>query len=131
LWAIGTSAYAGEPVDISKYTAEQAAELAFKLLDYGMWRQEQDSTSFPLDVPKQGESYELVTGNALHPLGPVSPLAKGDMAPRQSRSVVTEKVISTPVPVVQARSEPEPDICQGRGKRSYRQHGHQVWRCRR
>jgi hypothetical protein len=39
--------------------------LAKALLDYGMWREEHDRKTFPIDMPKAGEPYDPVTGNAI------------------------------------------------------------------
>lgn len=41
------------------------AELALSLRDYGMWREEHDRNTFPTDMPKAGEPYDPVTGNAI------------------------------------------------------------------
>jgi hypothetical protein len=39
--------------------------LALALRDYGMWREEHDRKTFPTDMPKIGEPYDPVTGNAI------------------------------------------------------------------
>jgi DNA-binding IclR family transcriptional regulator len=39
--------------------------LALALRDYGMWREEQDRNTFPSDMPRAGEPYDPVTGNAI------------------------------------------------------------------
>jgi hypothetical protein len=39
--------------------------LALALRDYGMWREEHDRNTFPSDMPKVGEPYDPVTGNAI------------------------------------------------------------------
>jgi hypothetical protein len=53
------------PADITKITAEEKAKLSGDLLDYGMWREQQDRDSFPKDMPKVGEPYDWATGNAI------------------------------------------------------------------
>ena len=35
------------------------------LRDYGMWREKHDRDTFPTDIPKIGEPYDPVTGNAI------------------------------------------------------------------
>jgi hypothetical protein len=41
------------------------AKLALKLQDYGMQREKRDRDTFPTHMPKVGEPYDLVTGNAI------------------------------------------------------------------
>jgi hypothetical protein len=78
----GAAAYAGESkpvVDITNMSPAQISHLAGNMLDYGMWREEHDRNTFPIDMPKVGEPYDPVTGNAIHKLGTVNPLPKGDL----------------------------------------------------
>lgn len=43
----------------------EKVKLALSLRDYGMWREEHDRNTFPSDMPKAGEPYDPVTGNAI------------------------------------------------------------------
>jgi hypothetical protein len=121
------SAWAAEEPHIM--TTQEAAQLAAKLLDYGMWRAEQDRNSFPTDFPREGEMYDPATGNKLANVT-VIPMASMANSPRL---VVTERIVPDPAPEpqVQAAADPEPDVCQGKGKHSYHLHGRQMWRCKR
>jgi hypothetical protein len=53
------------PLGFNELTTEQLEELAQSLLDYGMWREEQDRNSFPNNMAKAGEPYDSFTGEVL------------------------------------------------------------------
>jgi len=52
--------------------------LALSLRDYGLWRAEHDRNTFPTNMPKVGEPYDPVTGNAIRRAGIF--LAPSDLA---------------------------------------------------
>jgi hypothetical protein len=53
------------PVDIKNMTTEEIATISDSLLDYAMWCEEHDRTTFPVDMPPAGEPYDSVTGNRI------------------------------------------------------------------
>jgi hypothetical protein len=50
------------PKSYDELTADDLAEIARGLIDYGMWRWEEDRKTFPKDMPKEGEPYDPITG---------------------------------------------------------------------
>lgn len=63
-WAAPTCA-AYQPFPQSSLLTPEKVKLALSLRDYGMWREEHDRNTFPTDMPKPGEPYDPVTGNAI------------------------------------------------------------------
>jgi hypothetical protein len=108
-----TAAHADEP------RPPTADELAGQLLDYGMWREEQDRNSFPIDPPGVGEPYDPMTGNLVRELGVVNPL------PRTNR----DDAKPPPAPSVPPPSPKRRDICERTGGRRVEYNKGRSWRC--
>ena len=60
---------ADQPVNGPSLLSVDKDLLALALRDYGMWREEHDRNTFPVDMPKAGEPYDPVTGNAIRGKG--------------------------------------------------------------
>lgn len=51
--------------DLQEKVQLNAIDLSLHLLPYGIRREREDRTSFPWDLPKEGEPYDWTTGNAI------------------------------------------------------------------
>jgi hypothetical protein len=101
------------PIDITTMTADETAKIASDMLDYGMWREQQDRDTFPKDMPKAGEPYDWETGNALHKLGPISPLPKSDSEALPARPAVAAGEVKTlPAPPASVQVAPTSEAAE-------------------
>jgi hypothetical protein len=63
-WAPSTPRYVFDQQSRPRSSIDMDA-LTAALREYGIWREQHDRNTFPSDMPKVGETYDPVTGNAV------------------------------------------------------------------